>query len=80
MSAVIELEHPVKEKEQTFDNLTMRRPKVRDQVAASKKTGTDAEIEVALFANLCEVAPETIEDLDMKDYKKVQAAYKGFLT
>lgn len=60
--------------------LKMRAPKVRDMLTADKTSGTDAEREVRLFSNLCEVEPAVIEDLHMADYKKLQEAYRGFLS
>jgi len=62
------------------DKLTMRRPKVRDMLAAEKAKGNDAEKEILLFANLCEVAPADIEALDMADYQQLQKVYKDFLS
>lgn len=60
--------------------LTLRRPKVRDMLAAEKGKAGDAEREVALFANLAEVTPDEISNLDMKDYQQLQDAYKTFLS
>jgi hypothetical protein len=75
----IELEFPVEFKSKEYTSLTMRRPKVRDQLAADKAGVTQAERETALFANLCDVPPGVIEDLDMKDYGQLQERYEGFL-
>ena len=75
----IQLDYPVDSDGVKTDTLTMRRAKVKDQVATDRIGGSDAEKEVRLFANLCEVAPATIEDLDMSDYKKLQEVYTGFL-
>jgi len=58
--------------------LNLRRPKVRDVILAAKLGGSDEEKEVRMFANLCEVTPETIEDLDIADYKELQESYKAF--
>ncbi|MEW5728126.1 MAG: phage tail assembly protein, partial [Pseudomonadota bacterium] len=58
--------------------LTMRRCKVRDRLVATRAGGTDEEKEIRLFANLCEVAPEVVEELDEVDYAKIQRAYLGF--
>lgn len=33
-----------------------------------------------MFANLCEVAPTVIEDLDLADYQALQKVYSGFLS
>ena len=32
-----------------------------------------------LFANLCAVAPETIHDLDLLDYRQLQTAFTDFI-
>jgi hypothetical protein len=76
----IMLDYPVKAHGVEVKSLQMRRPKVRDQLSVEKDKASDAEREVRLFANLTEQEPETIMDLDMKDYGKLQEAYKGFLS
>jgi hypothetical protein len=73
----LQLQYPL---ENGIINITMRRPKVRDMLASDKAKGSDAEKEIALFANLCEVAPVDIESLDMVDYQALQKAYQGFLS
>jgi hypothetical protein len=75
----IELEYPVAFKSKEYTTLTMRRPKVRDQLAADKAGVTQAERETALFGNLCDVPPGVIEELDMKDYGQLQERYESFL-
>lgn len=59
--------------------LRMREPTVADQLAVDKMGGTDAEKEIATLAALCMVAPKDLHQLSLRDYKKVQAAYLGFL-
>lgn len=76
-SETIELLFPL---ETGISKLTMRRPKVRDIRAASKVEGGDVEVEIAMFANLCEVAPEDINNMDMADYGAIQKVYKSFLS
>jgi hypothetical protein len=58
----------------------MRRPKVKDQLAVDKAEGGKAEKEVNLFANLCEVTPAVIGELDMLDHGSLQKVYTGFLS
>ncbi len=79
-TTAIPLEHPVEIEGAKVNELKMRRPKVRDMIDAEKSGGGNAEIEVRLFANLCEVTPSTIEELDMADYQAVQGVYTGFLS
>lgn len=75
----IELSHPVEAEGRTISELTMRRPKVRDERDARRAAaGDDAEAELMLLANLCEVAPETIHEMDLADYRSLQTAFLGF--
>lgn len=76
----ITLDSPVQHGGHEYATLTMREPKVRDSLAARKSGGSDADVEVRLFSNLCEVPPEVIEGMGMRDYLKLQAAYKDFLS
>lgn len=75
----IKLDYPVESDGNKINELTMRRATVRDQKVASK-AGPPEEQEITLFANLCEVANNTIEALDLADYKKVQEAFTSFLS
>lgn len=78
----IELKYPITIDGTETSVLHMRRPKVRDQLLVEKSGMVgkgDAEREVLLFSNLCEVAPSDIEQIDMSDYKKLQEAYGSFL-
>ena len=76
----IKLTHPVEADGGTVSALQLRRPRVRDMLAADKAAGSEAEKEVRMFANLCEVAPGVIEALDLADYTTLQETYKGFLS
>lgn len=60
--------------------LTMRRPKVKDDMAAKSGTaGGAAETEAHLFAILTGVAPEVIGDLDLEsDYAALSLLYRGY--
>lgn len=77
----IELSFPVKVDGIETSVLQMRRPKVKDQLVFEKRAQgmSDAEREIRLFANLCEVAPEDIEALDLMDYAKLGKQYEDFL-
>lgn len=79
MSEKITLDYPVPSDGVEISTLTVRRPKVRDQVNAAKVPGTDQDREVRMFAELCAVTPDMIEDLDIVDYEKLQDAYRGFM-
>lgn len=76
----VELKYPVEADGRTISTLTMRRPKVRDERDARRLAGdNDAEHEIVLLANLCDVAPETIHELDLQDYRALQQQFMGFI-
>ncbi len=75
----IELKYPVEVTGQSYDKLSMRRSKIKDRLLVAKmKTASDEEKEIRLFANLCEVEPKVIEELDEADYSSLQKVYLGF--
>lgn len=74
----IKLSHPVVSDGTELRVLNLRRPKVRDVLLAAKIGGTDEEKEIRVLANLCEVAPDVVEELDMADYKRLQDGYRSF--
>lgn len=78
-NTTIKLDFPIKLDGKDVAELSVRRPKVRDQLAASKKTN-EQEREIFLFANLCQLSPDDIQNLDMKDYGKLQRVYLDFLS
>ncbi|MES9873166.1 MAG: phage tail assembly protein [Candidatus Sedimenticola sp. 6PFRAG7] len=80
MSDLIKLKHPVTVKGQEHTELKMRAPKVRDMLAGEKVSGSAGEQEVVIFANLCEVGREVIEELHLADYQDLQQVYQGFLS
>jgi len=74
----VALKYPIEVDGVSVSVLHLRRPKVRDRLAADKLGKTDAEKEIALIALLAEVTPETLHELDMADYTAVQQAFAGF--
>ena len=76
----ITLQYPVTVDGTVYTTLTMRRAKVRDSRDAQRGGGSNADAEIRLFANLCEVTPAAIEEIDMADYARMQKVYEGFLS
>jgi hypothetical protein len=75
----IKLQFPITIDGVEYKELTMRRSKVKDRLAVAAMTGkTDEEKEIRLFTNLCNVAPEVIQELDEADYPAVQKVYMSF--
>lgn len=59
--------------------LRMREPTVADQYASDKLVADAADKELTLIANLCMVTPDELKQLTLRDYKKAQKAFLGFL-
>lgn len=75
----IKLIAPITIANNTYDVLTLRRPKVRDRLAVERLKKTDAEKEITMIANLAEVTVDVIEELDLADYAKIQEVLQNFL-
>lgn len=76
----ITLKYPVTIDKHEYKALTMRSAKARDQVVAQKSASNNADVELVLFSNLCEVSTDVIEELEMADYQQLQKAYNDFLS
>ena len=76
----IRLQYPLSIDGMAVENLSMRRPLVRDRLIAEKVQGSEIEKEIRLIANLCEMAPQHIELLDLSDYAKLQEKLASFLS
>ncbi|HKY46155.1 MAG TPA: phage tail assembly protein [Pyrinomonadaceae bacterium] len=59
-------------------SIRMREPTVSDLEAGQKNAGNDAAREITIFANLCEVSPEDLRGLVLRNYARLQAAYQLF--
>lgn len=74
----ITLSRPAKVSGAETPKLRMREPTVNDQLIAEEYKGSDAQKEVMMVANLCEVSPEDIRALPLRDYKRLQTAFLRF--
>lgn len=59
--------------------VTMRRPKARDLIAASEASSNNVRQEAILVANLCMLSVEEVEDLDADDFMKLTKERNSFL-
>ena len=75
--AVIELHYEYEMDGAPVTRLTMRPPRARD-LRDAQRVASGHELELRLFSNLCEVAPESILDLHVRDYHAIQEVYRGF--
>jgi hypothetical protein len=76
----IKLDFPITSGAQLIQEITLRRPKVKDTLAAQKASGSQAEQEIRLVANLASLTPAEIEELDAADYARVQAVLARFFS
>jgi len=76
----IKLEYPITAGAQLIQEITLRRPKVKDTLAVQKAGGSQAEQEIRLVANLATLTPSDIEELDAADYAHVQAVLTSFFS
>lgn len=74
----ITLKHPIKIDGREAAQLTLRRPKVRDLERMDKVSGEMAKT-VALVADLAEITPDQVRELDAGDFNVVAEALAGFL-
>lgn len=78
----IALDYPITIEGVEVSKLTLRRPKVGDILAGEEqaKGKSEKEIEFQTFANLCQITPAEIRELDLADYKKLQKEFESFLS
>lgn len=76
-SVTIDLKYPITENGQTIRTVTLRRPRVADLMAMDSVTGQTAKT-VRLVANLAEMSPTAVGNLDAEDYGRVAAELERF--
>ncbi len=72
------LAHPEKVGGVEVDHLVMRRPKVRDSIAASKAYRDQTEQGAAVIASLCEITLDELSGFDMTNWSVLEAQYVDF--
>lgn len=77
--AEIKLTKPIKINGVEAKSLTMREPTVQDQLDVAALKDDPIAQELTIIANLCDVAPDDLKALTLKDYKGLQEAYVGFI-
>lgn len=77
--ADITLSRPAKIDGADTTALRMREPNVQDQISSTEGMGSDSVKEIGMFANLCEVSPDDLRQLPLRDYKRLQTAFLGFI-
>lgn len=60
---------------QRIAKLEIRRPKVKDIKAAQRISANAADQDIYLFARMCGITQEDMEELDMADFARVQQTF-----
>lgn len=76
----IKLENSIKIDGVEIHEISLRPPKVRDLLIANRSNSDESTREVNLIANLAEISVEAIQELDLRDYMKIQNWLKDFLS
>jgi len=58
--------------------LTMRRPKVRDVTISNSRSMSDEEKTKVIYSRLCGIPPQSIVELDLADFGKLNEAFADF--
>lgn len=74
----ITLKYPVPFEGGELKEISIRRPKVADVVAARKSKKDEAEQEVDMISKLTDIPPDTLLTLDLADYKALQEVLQSF--
>lgn len=77
-TARIDLAFPITVAGVEVSHLIMRRPKVRDEMAFAKAPGSQEDKTLLFLANLCEVTPDGLMDMDACDFSKLEEQYVAF--
>ena len=76
----IKLENSIKIDGIEIHEISLRAPTVRDLLIANRSNSDESTREVNLIANLAEISVEAIQELDLRDYMKIQNWLKDFLS
>lgn len=77
---VIRLSRPLVAGDATYEQLSLREPFVKDQLAVDEPGLSQAQMELMLVARLCGVDAEALRELPTCDYRLLQEALMGFLS
>lgn len=79
-SATIHLDFPIQLADRVLENVTVRRPVMKDLRLNRIKGPEDVEGEFKLFCALTGLRPEEMDEVDSADYARLQDAYVAFRT
>lgn len=74
----IELARPIQIAGAAVKALRMREPTVGDQISAGDPEKGAQEWELRMLTNLCEISPDDLKKVSIRDYRKLQKAFMDF--
>lgn len=74
----VNLDFPITVSGVEVKHLIMRRPKVRDEIAFSKASGSSEDKVMQLISSLTETPIEDLMELDAADWFKLEEQYQAF--
>lgn len=77
-STTIRLQYPFTLGGVTYDELTIRRPKMRD-IKRSERHKEDLNKSLNMIADLAEIAPEVVEEMDPVDFAAISEVVGDFM-
>ena len=80
LTQTVTLDFPIEVDGKQVKKMTMRRAKLRDRRLVSKQGGSAIDQEIRLFAILCDIPEDCLNEMDETDYLKLQEAYSDFLS
>jgi len=78
MQETVTLKYPFEFEGETITEITIRRPKMRDMKKAQKHKD-DMEKSIHMIADLADLSPRLIEELDTEDFGQVSAIVGEFM-
>ena len=74
----IDLDFPIQVSGVEVKHLVMRRPKVRDEMAYAKASGSQEDKVLMMMCTLTETPQDDLLELDAADWAKLEAQYMAF--
>lgn len=75
-----QLKYPVTLNGETITELNLRRPKARDLIKSQKAKGGEMEMIATMLADLAEITPRVVNELDAEDFAAVGEVIGNFMT
>ncbi|WP_107497431.1 phage tail assembly protein [Thalassobius sp. I31.1] len=75
---IVTLQYPFTHKGEEITELTIRRPKIRD-MQKSSTIKDDMKKAIAMMADLAEIEPAAIGEMDPEDFNEANKVIAGFL-